>query len=95
LNVGYLLGLTIRFFCGRLNFDWQHWIQNTKYKLAPYLPGAELIAKWGELTVTWYQFASPGSWVSWSTRGASWLVGWVDIGASWLLGWNDSGANWL
>jgi len=27
-----------------LKFGWQHWIQNTKYKLAPYLAGAELIA---------------------------------------------------
>jgi len=28
---------------------WQQWIQNTKYKLAPSLPGAEMIAEWGDM----------------------------------------------
>jgi len=39
----------LRQFSKKAKFGWQHWIPNTKYKPAPYLPGAELIAKWGEM----------------------------------------------
>jgi len=69
---------------------------NTGYKvqkLTPYLPA--LADKWGELVsgAKWLKIDtnSPHFYLgrvgaSWSTGGASWLVGRVDIGASRLLG---------